>query len=500
MVTAMATDMATVTTSAENMQNRSCLRMRTRSLLTSAVVAVGSWSGLAGAGSWEVTDDIALTTTYVDRSGNDDASGLVLELTPRLTARGRGGRFTADISYAPNLAVGDSSVDPKTLTHDLLAVGQVELVRNNVFLGAEANAGLAGNSATSGQVDAINYSDGGQQYFSIRLLPEFRQHINRYADVVSKNSVDVVNYRGDDDGSQSSTSSGYKANIGVQSGRAFTSLNWAVNADYSEIDYDDRTDTRQSIEATAGYTFSRQWQMNAGVGYEDNDIDTSRDDTDGTTWDVGGSWAPTPRTSASVNYGSRYFGDSWSGSFTHRSRRTRVSVSYSEEVSNRREERLVDSFFFLVDGNGNIITDPNTGAPIIANIPQLQDTDEDFLDSRLRGIVTVTGRRTNVTLSATVSERDYEVSGDSEDSVGVSVRVSRQLGSGYNASLFSGYTEASDTADGDSENLDVSFGLSKQFSKRTSASLDLLYRDEDRSDDDDLTEKRIGLTLRANLL
>ena len=482
------------------MQNRVSFRMRNCSLITTAVVAACAWSGLAGAGDWKVTDDVSLTATYVDRSGDDEASGMVLELTPRLNATGRGGRFTADINYAPNLAVGDSSVDPETFTHDLFAIGRLEAIENQFFIGAEASAGIVGNSATSGPTDAINFSDGGQQYFGVRLLPELRHHLGRYADIVSRNSLDLVSYRGNDDGGQSDSSDAYKANIGIQSGRAFSVLNWSVNADHSEVKFDHRTDTRQSITANAGYAINRQWRVNAGVGYEDNDVDTSRDDTNGTTWDVGASWAPTPRTSASLNYGSRYFGDSWSGGFSHRSRKTRFGLDYSREVSNRRQQRLVDSFFFLADQNGNIITDPNTGAPLIANIPELQDTDEDFLDSRLRGILTVTGRRTNVTFTATVSERDYEVSGDNEDSVGVSLHIDRQLGSGYNASLFGGLTEANDTADGDSENLDVIFNLSKQFSKRTSASLEVSYRDEDKDNDDDITEKRIGLTLRANLL
>ena len=494
--TATAMDMATAMKSAENMRNGAFFGMRNCSLLKSAVVAACAWSGLASAGSWEVTDDIALTTTYVDRSGDNDGSGLVLELTPRVMAQGRGGRFTADINYAPNFAVGDSSLEPRFFTQNLRAVGRLEAVKNNFFIGAQASAGVRGTSATSGTVDAINFSDGGEQYFSARVMPEYRQHLNRYADIVSNNSIDLVTYSGGD----SDNSNSYRLNLGIQSGRAFSALNWSVQANRIETDYDDRNDTEDSITANAAYSVDRQWRFKAGVGYEDNEVQTSRSDTSGTTWDVGADWTPTPRTSASVDYGDRYYGDRWAARASHRSRRTRVSLSYSEEVTNRRQQRFVDSFFFLQDSNGNIITDPFTGAPIVANIPQLEDIDEDFLESRLQGIVAVTGRRTDVTFTATVSERDYEVSDLDEDSVGVSMRVTRQLGSGYRASLFSSLTEANDTTDGDSENMDVRFSLSKQFSKRTSASVDMLYRDEQRDNRDDYTEKRIGLTLRANLL
>ena len=58
-----------------------------------------------------------------------------------------------------------------------------------------------------------------------------------------------------------------------------------------------------------------------------------------------------------------------------------------------------------------------------------------------------------------------------------------------------------DDNDDDTTNYDVSFSLSKTFSRRSSASLFVLYREQNSDDgNDDYDERRIGLTLRTNLL
>jgi len=463
-----------------------------------AALVVVMLPDVASAGDWQVTDDIGLTVTNVDRTGQGAQTGTVLELNPRWIAKGRGGRFRADINYAPNLAAGFDDTDPETLTHDLLATGRLEVVPDTFFLGAKAAAAITGTDSTSAPIDAISFkTDGGQQTFSLALLPEYRQHINRYVDIVSNNSLDWVGYRE----GQSDDSSSIRLNLSAISGRYFGRSDWSVDGNYRGTRYDTRTDKRKDVSGTLGYRIDRQWRIFGSLGYEDNDVDTDRSNTSGVIWDVGTDWTPNPRTSMSARYGQRYYGDTWSGSVNHRSRRTRLGLDFSRSINNRRTTESVDSFFYLVDDSGGIITDPNTGAPIIANIPYLDETDEDYLEDRLRGIVTITGRRTTANISGTVSQRSYEISGDDEDSLDLSANLSRRLGAGYTASV-NGVVRYTDRKQGsDSDSYDVSLSLSKTFSRRTSASVDLLYRDYNDDDPgEDYTERRIGLTLRANLL
>ena len=129
-----------------------------------------------------------------------------------------------------------------------------------------------------------------------------------------------------------------------------------------------------------------------------------------------------------MDYGDRYFGSTYSGRVSHRTRRTTLSLDASRDITNRRDSRLDDSFFFLVDQNGHQLSDPNTNQPIVVNIPNLEETDEDFLNTQVRGAISVIGRRTSASLSGTVSNRQFEDSNDEEDSYDVSLNVSRQLG------------------------------------------------------------------------
>ncbi|MGB5741178.1 MAG: TIGR03016 family PEP-CTERM system-associated outer membrane protein [Sedimenticolaceae bacterium] len=453
-----------------------------------------------------MTDDIAFTTTAVDRNGDDSESGVVFELSPRWVVSGRGGRVTADVNYSPTLAVGTGSTDPKALTHSLLATSRTEVVRNRFFVGANASARLLGDRASSGQTDSINFNDQGQQSYSVSVLPEYRHRINRYADFVSNNVFDYVTYSGgnDSDDGGSSDSASYTLNAAVQNGRYFGATGWRLQATHRKVHYEDRSNDRFT-NATAGlsYRLDSHFRARGNAGYEDNSVDSDRGDTSGVIWDVGGTWTPNPRTSVDASYGQRYYGSTWSAAVNHRSKRTRFGLNASRSLDNRRNQQLVDSFFFLVDDTGEPITDPDTGAPLIANIPQLDDTDEDFINNRISAIVAATGLRTTVSLTGTFSQREYEVSDDDQDSYGMTLRATRRLGSGYDASVSSSITHftGDNDDDDDSTNYDASFSLSKQFSRRSSASLFVLYREQKSDDDDDeYDERRIGLTLRTNLL
>ena len=459
-------------------------------------------SSIAIAGDWTLTDSQTLSVTAVDRSGDDAYSGNVFQFSPQFRLNGRGGRSFADVNYRLTMSYGTGSTDPRPFAHNLLARGEVEAVENFFFLGATAGARLSGGTGGgSTPVDAINFNaDGGSQSFSLRVTPKFRAHLNRYADLVSNNSVDVVKYTKDSN-SGSGDSKSMTLNIGVRNGRYFGPMNWSVNLTHRRTGYTSRDDTNTDLIASAGYRIDSNWLVRGSLGYEVNDVETTRSDTDGVTWNVGAVWTPSGRTTLSADYGQRYYGQTISARVQHRTKRTRTSFDVYRGVENRRTTELVDSYFYLVDSNGQVVVDPDTGDPIIANIPELQQTDEDYVTTRLRGIVTVTGVRTNVTLTGTVENRDYEVSPISEDSYDVSLDISRRLGPNFRARLGGDIYHSERNNGYDSDTYDLRFSLTRQFSARTSVSLDLLHRDRNTSSEGgDYTENRVGISLISSFL
>ncbi len=449
--------------------------------------------GAGLAGDWRLTDSVTASMTAVDRTGNDAESGLVAQVSPGIRLSGEGARARADLSYRLTASVGLGDIDPRGVSHNLNANGQVEVVEDFFFLGGRAGARLVGDSLTSGPVDPIN--DEGSQSFSLAVLPEFRHRLNRYANLVSRNAIDYVTYSGDGrDDSYSTT-----VNLGVLSGPEFGPVNWTLDATQRRTEFEDRSDKNASYTAGVGYRVSGRWAVSATAGYEENDVSTLRTDTDGFIWNVGTVWTPNPRTSLDLTYGERYIGEVYSGTFSHRSRKTLLRVSLSRDVSNRRFAELEDAFFFLVDADGNPVTDPLTGDPLVVNIPQLQQVDEDFINTQLQVAISATGRRTTVTATATAAQRDYEVSGDEEESYGFALSANRRLGGDYSASAGASVRRAEDNTGGDTDTYDLRFSLSRQITRRTSASLDFLHRNQD-SVTNDYTENRIGLSLTTSFL
>jgi len=471
-------------------------------LAAGVFTAVNMVSQPAIGGDWTFDHSTTLKLSHVDRSGRDGYSGQVLQATPNLHLHGEGGRVKADINYNPTLSAGTSDTDPEALTHQLFGLAEVEAVEDRFFIGFDTSARLTGNDSSSASVDAVNFNtDNGEQVFTFGITPEFRHHLNQYADIVSRNRFDWVNYSGNDNGSEDSRSQ--TLNLQLVSGRHFSVFNWRLVANHRKTYFDsDRDDeTRKDYRGILEYRINPRWSVNGSIGYEDNEVETDRDDTNGTIWDVGATWTPNPRTQASVEYGDRYFGDRYSGRISHRTRRTRFSADFSREVTNRRTQETVDSLFFLADPNGNPIVDPNTGNPIIVNVPQTRDADEDYLSTQFRGIVTITGRRTNVTITGRVSNRDYEISSDDEDTYGLSVRATRDLGSNFRASLVGSAEHVEGSSNNDNETYDIGFILSKRLSEKSSAALDLSYRDyNDDIPGEDYTEKRIGISFTTTYL
>jgi len=507
MATATGTAMGTMSDKT-SLTDRSSLARRNRffrtvALWVTGVFLVSNLPQIATAGDWELTDSLTTSLSTVDRTGANSRSGTIFQLSPSVRLSGRGGRSSADINYRLTMSAGTSNSDPRPLAHNLVAKGNVDVIENFFTLGGTAAARVSGGSSSSGPVDEINFNaDNGQQSFSYGVTPQFRARINRHANFVSNNSLDWVVYSDDDDGSvDTGDSHSTRVHAGLRNGRGFGRFSWQTDLSESRTHYDDRDDKRQELSAGVGYRIDRKWSVRGSVGYEDNDVRTNRSDTNGAIWDVGASWVPNPRTSVSANYGARYFGDSYSADVRHRTRRTSLTLGLVRGVSSRRAAELVDSFFFLVDDQGGILVDPDTGDPVIVNIPEFQPLDEDFVRTSLSGGVTVTGRRSSVSLTGAIEDRAYEVSPIDEQSYDFSIRASRRLSAHLSATVRGTFSQTERDNGGSSDSYLVGVSLSRQLGRRTNASINLQHRERSAdSFEGSFTENRIGVSLTTRFL
>jgi uncharacterized protein (PEP-CTERM system associated) len=170
-------------------------------------------------------------------------------------------------------------------------------------------------------------------------------------------------------------------------------------------------------------------------------------------------------------------------------------------VENRRSEQLVDSFFLIADSEGNPVLDPISGDPVVVNVPDVQQIDEDYVTERLRGAILVSGIRTSFSLTGSVSRRDYEVTRINEDAHDLGLNFNRQLGGGFSAQLGARYQFLKNTGSGDSDYYDVRFSLSKAIGRSSSAAFNVSHHERDADDEDfSYTENRVGLSLFTSFL
>jgi uncharacterized protein (PEP-CTERM system associated) len=241
--------------------------------------------------------------------------------------------------------------------------------------------------------------------------------------------------------------------------------------------------------------------VNGEAGYERNDLQTSRPETEGSIWSVGADWKPGPRTSVSAGVGERYFGSTYDFDFSHTARRTQFRLGANRDVDNRRTAQLVDSFFFLDDGTGNPVVDPATGEPIIVAGQDVQNIDEDFVTERVRASVLFTGNRTSARAAASVETRDYEVSGDEEETYYFSFNVNRQMGNRITAGVTGNYQIEDNVNFGDSNYYDVRVSLSRSIGRNSSAAISVSHHERDADNNtDSYREDRIGVTFVTGFL
>jgi uncharacterized protein (PEP-CTERM system associated) len=233
------------------------------------------------------------------------------------------------------------------------------------------------------------------------------------------------------------------------------------------------------------------------VGYESNDVDTTRDDTDGLTWALGGTWRPNPRTDLAATFEERYFGKDVSVKFGHVTRRTGLVASYTRTVDNARnaiQEALVGP-----EGANEPFPNPVTGEPEpeLFLVPEL--IDEDFLAESFRLGANLSGRRHSIGLQATWTKRDYEISGNDEDSFGLTANLSRRLSPLSSGTARFSREQTKPETGVDRSTYLVGLSFSRRLGRFSSFNFDVSHRRQDGIDGDSFEENRVSAGFTTSL-
>ncbi len=422
------------------------------------------------AGQWRIVPAISVQESYTDNvnlspSGQED-DDFITEVTPSISLRGQGGRLSANFDYSLQKLFYSNDSDRNSLSHQLQANANAELVKQIVFLDVDASARQE-NTSNSGRLSDSNISVTGNrnEVYTWRVSPVVRHHFGNYANGEARITVDQVLNSG---GSNSTSTS---SDILIDSGSRFSRLPWSISYNQQRVDNESGTiSSFERVNGTLRYVFTRKYSAFVNAGLDNNKFATSQDDSDGFSWNGGATWTPTSRTRLEAGYGERFFGKNYSFSLSHQSRRAAWTASYAEDITTTRQTQLDRQLIPLVDAFGTPILDPGTGLLVQVPVDTATITEEVLVEKQFRGGVTLRGRRTDASVSLFNTQREFQLSGGNEEVLGASASISRRLSHRTTVSLNGGWQQ-SELAGGAREDTrwDAGVSMTRQFARDLNA-------------------------------
>ncbi|MCF6353701.1 MAG: TIGR03016 family PEP-CTERM system-associated outer membrane protein [Candidatus Polarisedimenticolaceae bacterium] len=455
----------------------------------------GLFPVLLVAGDWKISPNVSIKGTYTDNANlfsADKKGGFYTQVTPGVAIKREGaGRIKMNANYSLSYTGNRPGSRGRTVAHSLASKMQAELYKDVIFLDAGAGARLG--SATSGGQrggDSVGDISDPIQTYTYSLSPYTRHHLGRYADILARYTFNqVIN-----SGGRSLDSYSNQAVISINSGSYFTRFPWGVSYRQSRINNEGGAAASEttSINANISYVYNRKWRINLNGGKVDYDIQSSRSSTDSVTWSTGATWTPTPRTDIDFSYGRQMFGQNYGFDLNHRWRRATWRASYKKALTNSRAQQLAQS-------NNAIGFSGNQSANYQRYSDYATLTDEYYVIETLNTGFTLGTRRSNFSVDAHFTRREYEVSGNKGRDIGTNTSWSRQLTpkTDLKAAVSWQKNRANENAREDTR-WTWSLGLSKRLTEQTSANLDYKHRRLDSTaNTGEYRENQISLSLAS---
>lgn len=453
---------------------------------------------VAAAADWSLGKSITVREVYSDNielSESNKESELITVITPSMTLTGKGGRANVDLAASlelNNLGGGADSLNPR-----LRANADAELVKNYLFVDASATAtqNTIDPFSASGS-DTLNRTDNTTTTYTYSISPYWKNRFKRTAELEARYTYSGVSNSGDiaDD------SGGQAFLLALNSGPDFSKLSWNLTGNYRKTDYDAGSESEFiSADATLGYQVNRKWRLNVSVGREWNDFASTQSEKDGARWSTSASWTPSPRTTLNFGFGDSFFGAVPSIDISHRSRRTVITASYSRDLTDTHTLLSNQDIFNETDPFGQPI-DPITGNPLPLSGDLATLTDGTFVDERFRASVTVTGRRTTVTLTGNHSRQISQDSTRDVTLMRIGTTISRQLSANLSANAGLDWNRDEETSNTATDTWNMRLGFSRKLGPKSNIGVDYVYTERDSDQlNDSYDENRISLNLSIKL-
>ena len=366
------------------------------------------------AAEWRLAPFVEISETYSSnialRPAGLEEDEYVTQINPGLSLRGESRRLRLSLFYQLQNLFYANVPGRNTSNQQMLGSFNSELVRQKLFFEGDTSYRqiVVDPQGDIGQGN-ISITGSRENIATTSLSPYFRTRVGGWSLAELRYSRDTVRYLdGRWNDSVSNEISGQLADA-----NPLDRWTWDMSFFSRKVKYVTGVrpaETWQDIGYTLDYRLSRKFNVNARLGYENNEYQRGVGVAvpTGAYWNVGVTWRPTPRSNFVVGRGERYFGPVWNLDLTHRGRHSMVNASYINDLSTQQRALLEVPLF---DQDGNPIIDPDTSEQVIGRIPY----NEVFL--RRLGQLSMEYRTLKSTTSARVYKeyREYQSSGRKED-------------------------------------------------------------------------------------
>lgn len=454
---------------------------------TANVIALLSWFAISTstvAGEWQFVPNFGIEETYtdnVDLTPTETTGSLVSQAIVGLDAKYESSLANFTFSGKNNnLSFShDSDINDSYLTLD--AQGQFYLWTSGPEFIANARVDNTNrNSANNGLADLVSgdtvqsefystglrynvdnstftlqssliysvqqYKDGIGEYNGVSALLNARNNNNArvtYWEIASSISTKDQDYAGE---TRTGDQYNVEAKLGLITSLSLTPFLRFYDEDYSGELANLRQQTTSSWGPGVRWLVSDHFILNFSYNFVTDD--EVSDDYVATSIQ----WEPSARTSLSAGYSKRFFGNSYNLNFQHKTRRLTNSISYDEslQVFDRNNFELINvGLFWCLPGEepeSNLqcyaqSEQPASGDLPFVNVSYLEpiESNEFTLDKRLSWVSNLQLARTTFTFNTTASRREGIESQIIDDTLGISLSISRKISGKSKLTLLTKY-------------------------------------------------------------
>ncbi|QAU35392.1 TIGR03016 family PEP-CTERM system-associated outer membrane protein [Janthinobacterium sp. 17J80-10] len=367
----------------------------------------------ATAAEWKFTPRVGLTEIYSDNvrltPAGTERSEFITQVTPGLTITGDGPRLQVRANYEmQNFAYGRQG--NFSSNHQFSGVADAELVDQLFFLNGQASVSQQPISPFDTQAFSnANQIGNRTDVRTYSVSPYLRHRLGSAAVAEMRYSHDSTTSNAG--GLLDSNSDSIR--LSVDSGTAFRTVGWGWRYSRQDTDYDNANSLRtEETAASLRYLLTSRFALTSSVGYEKSNYLSLGTKPQGSFWQAGVSWAPTSRTNLEASGGHRYYGQSYSLSARHRTRRTVWSLGFSDQVSTTQTQFQMpvtpETQGFITQLEQTPGLDPQVLADLTALLktPINSLTNRVFLEKRWQGSVALNGAKNTLLLSVFDTNRN----------------------------------------------------------------------------------------------